>query len=155
MGSNSSHADYVLKWHRLVANASANMQAGEFPEPMEPYRAALAEVLERVQALSNELMILRGVKQKAQKDLDAMKRKARHYSSQLVSLLIGRYGLDNPRLLDYGIKPRKLKLPPGSEIEDSEPETPPAPPVEMQAPETTKAPEAVEPSPAPEAKPAP
>ncbi len=131
MASRGSFAHDVDDWEKLITNVLKNQ--AELPD-VTAHRVALEEMLVDVKARGAQLQSRRS----ESLELRAQLRKGGTQAAKLRSLLRSHYGFQNPKLLDYGIKPIG-----GKRKRSQNPEQP--------TPEEPK-PEA--PAPAPQAKPA-
>jgi hypothetical protein len=102
--SKKSLADHLVVWDKLATTVKINAKdlsaAQEYAEILRTAAAAVREAKQRQLAL-------RAAVQQATRDLEAALEKARDYEARLNQSVFGAYGRKSPKLVEFGLSPRK------------------------------------------------
>ena len=110
--SKESVAMTLARWEQLLAAWEAN---SEDLGLIEEYRAELQELVQRVRELTSEQDALNARKQQVTRALDTAKERGRDLALHVRMGIHARYGRQSPKLVEFGLQPRKRKgsPPPG------------------------------------------
>ncbi len=107
--SKESVAMTLARWEQLLAAWEAN--PGDLGH-IEEYRVELQELVQKVRELSGEQDALNARKQQVTRDLDTVKERGRELAQLMRMGVHTRFGRQSPKLVEFGLQPRKRKGPP-------------------------------------------
>jgi hypothetical protein len=124
MPNNSSYADIIRDWEKLLASVQGD--AADLPTA-EPHRLALQQTLDQIKTLKTRQDTLQATRQETTQDLNKLVVQAREQAIRLRGVVRAEVGPKSERLVQFGVAPlrkrsRAAKTPPATQ-----PAVPPAP----------------------------
>ena len=122
MPNNSSFADFVNAWDRLLKAVENN--EGDLPD-LQTYQVSLEGVVQELRTLGARQDSLKASLRENTKAIQGLLGRGRDHAFHLRTYLKGHLGPRNERLIEYGIRPFRAarRVPP-------DPILPPPPPIE-------------------------
>lgn len=133
----NSIADLILDWETLLAKIRAS--AAGLPG-LEAFIAPLEKLLADAKELTARLETSRGIKQQESQQRRELLREGINLTSRIRSALKAHYGLQNERLVEFGIRPIRSRIrartPQPEPPEQQKPEPAPSSPAPSSTSET-------------------
>lgn len=102
--SKESVAKTIAQWERLIAASESNADELGY---LAADREKLRKMLDRVKKLDQKQATLSAQKQQVTRDLDAAKDGGREIAVRMRYGIKTRYGYQDDKLIQFGLKPRK------------------------------------------------
>ncbi len=132
---NTSFADYVVQWEKLLKSLEANQADLPF---LADLRSQLVRVVDGLKAATVQQDMFRSQSQQTSRDMEGFLDLGRDLATRLRNGVRTQYGVRGEKLLEFDMKPRRQKLRAASK------------PKSKKKKEEKKPDPAVQPSPAPE-----
>jgi hypothetical protein len=111
--SNESLATTLRQWEQLLAAGEGNAEDLGY---LLEYREELQGLVAKARELSGRQDALNAMKQQVTRDLDTVKERGRELAQLMRMGVHTRFGRKDPKLIEFGLQPRKRKgSPPAGE----------------------------------------
>lgn len=104
---NSSFADYVVQWEKLLKSLEANQTDLPF---LADLRSQLARVVDGLKAATVLQDMYRSQSQQTTRDMEGFLDQGRDLATRLRNGVRTQYGVRGEKLLEFDMKPRRQKL---------------------------------------------
>lgn len=121
--SKKSLSDHLAAWEKLWMSIERN--AGDL-RVCQAHVETLKAAIEEAREAKTRQLTLRAAAQQASRDLEAALAKARDMEARLNQAVFGTYGRKSPKLIEFGLSPRKPTGPRQKKSPEAEDATPPA-----------------------------
>jgi hypothetical protein len=137
----TSIADLIVDWEMLLAKLQVS--AAGLPG-LESFIARLEKLLANAKDLTARLETARGIKQQESQQRRDLLREGKNMTSRLRAALKAHFGLQNERLVEFGIRPIRARAgrtqPQPSPLEPETPDKPEPEPTAPSPPPTSESP---------------
>jgi hypothetical protein len=104
---NTSFADYVVKWEKLLASVEANRTDLAF---LAELRSQLARVVEGMKVATVRQDLFKSNTQQTTRELTAFLTEGREIAVRLRNGIRTQYGLKGGKLVEFGMQPRRPQV---------------------------------------------
>lgn len=104
---NTSFADYVVKWEKLLASVDANRTDLAF---LVDLRSQLARVVEGMKVATVRQDLFKSNTQQTTGELAALLAEGREVATRLRNGIRTQYGLKGGKLVEFGLQPRRPQV---------------------------------------------
>lgn len=104
---NTSFADYVVQWEKLLKSLEANQTDLPF---LADLRSQLARVVDGLKAATVLQDMYRSQSQQTTRDMEGFLEEGRDFATRLRNGVRAQYGLRGEKLLEFDLQPRRRQL---------------------------------------------
>jgi cell division septum initiation protein DivIVA len=103
----TSFADYVVRWEKLLKSLEANQADLPF---LADLRSQLVRVVEGLKAATVQQDMFRSQSQQTTRDMEGFLEEGRDFATRLRNGVRAQYGLRGEKLLEFDLQPRRRQL---------------------------------------------